>query len=153
MNPTAVRAVIVKALTPYRIAALLLLAMSIGHTAGEMLGTISYGAPADAVFALMKSVHFDFHGSSRSYYDLWLSLGLVTSLFLLLSAIVAWHLAGVRGYEWRVVAPIAWALAVAHFGNALLSCAYSHKGAAVITSAIALLLGIGAHHGRKRSAL
>ncbi len=138
-------------LDAYRIAALLLLVMSIGHTTGEMLAVKSYGPQADAVFASMKSVHFDFFGTSRSYYDFWFSLGLVTSLFLLLSAVVAWQLARASEPQWAVLAPIAWALFGSHVCNAILSWTYSHKGAGLITSTIAVLLGVGALQKARRA--
>ena len=82
----------VKHVTPFRIAAVLLILFCAGHTAGGMLGQKSVGPESDAVFAQMKAVHFAFNGSDCTWYGFWFGFGLTASLFLLLSAIIAWQL-------------------------------------------------------------
>ena len=79
-------------LSPYRIAALLLVLFCAGHTAGGMLSQKSLGPGADAVFAAMKRVQFNFNGSTCTWYGFWFALGLMVSVFLLFSAIAAWQL-------------------------------------------------------------
>ncbi len=133
-----------KYLGPYRIAAYLLVLFCIGHTAGGMLSQKSLGPEADAVFAAMKSVHFTFNGARCSFYGFWFAFGLMVSVFLLFSAVAAWHLGGVAPGQWAAVSPIAWALFASHLGNAYLSWAYFFVGPGVLSTLIALLLGVGA---------
>ena len=132
-----------KYLDAHRLAAVLLLLFCAAHTFGGMSGRGSLG-PGDAVFAQMKSVHFVFNGSDCTFWGFWFGFGLVTSLFLLFSALVSWRLASVAPGDWHVVAPIAWALFASHIANAVLTFRYFFTGAAALASVIALLLGVGA---------
>lgn len=129
----------------YRIAAYLLVVFCAGHTAGGMLAQKSLGAESDAVFSSMKAVHFNFNGADCTWYGFWFAFGLMTSVFLLLSAAVAWTLAGVSPAHWPVVAPIAWGLFVSHVCNAILSWNYFFAGPGVLSSVVAALVGIGAY--------
>lgn len=139
-----------KYLDPHRIAAVLLLLFCAGHTIGGMLGNGSLG-PGDAVFAQMKSVHFTFNGSDSTFYGFWFGLGLITSVFLLFSALVSWRLASVAAGDWHVVTPIAWALFASHVANAVLTLRYFFAGAGFLASLIALLLGVGALRKSRRT--
>lgn len=129
---------------PYRLATYLLVLFCAGHTAGGMLAQKSLGSESDAVFSSMKAVHFDFNGADCTWYGFWFAFGLMTSVFLLFSALVAWTLAGVSPNHWSMVAPIAWALFASHVCNAVLSWRYFFAGPGVFSTAIAALLGIGA---------
>jgi hypothetical protein len=129
--------------SPYRLAAYLLLVFCAGHTAGGMLAQKSLGAQADAVFASMKTVHFQFNGADATWYGFWFGFGLLASVFLLFSAFAAWRLDRVAPAQWPAVAAIAWALAAAHVGNAILSWAYFFAGPGAIATAVALLLVAG----------
>jgi hypothetical protein len=133
-----------KYLGPYRIATYLLLLFCAGHTFGGMLFPKSLGPAADTVFAVMKSVHFDFNGSDCTYYGFWFSFGLTASVFLLFSAAVAWRLADAGPGDWALVSPIAWALFASHVCNTVLSWKYFFVGPGLFSTAITLLLGIGA---------
>jgi hypothetical protein len=137
----------VKYLTPYRLAAYLLTFFCVGHTVGGMLVQKSLGPAADAVFGAMKTVVFDFEGARCSYYGFWFGFGLMVSVFLLLSAIVAWQLDKTDASSWRITAPIAWALFVAHLANAVICWAYFFTGAGILSTLAALLLGLGALRG------
>jgi hypothetical protein len=137
-----------KYLTPFRIAAYLLVLFCAGHTLGGMLAQRSLGLAADAVFASMKAVHFDFNGSTCSWYGFWFGFGLMVSVFLLFSAFVAWRLDAVRPESWPAVSAIAWGLVATYACTAVLSWAYFFAGPAVIATLVTLLLAIGA--SRKR---
>ncbi len=128
----------------YRAAAALLVLFCAGHTAGGMLAQKSVGAAGDAVFAAMKTVHFPFNGASCTWYGFWLGLGLTVSLFLLLSAVIAWRLGDVAAEQWPLVSTIAWALVVAHLGTAVLSWIFFFPGAATLATVITLLLAVAA---------
>ncbi len=129
----------VKYLSPCRIASYLLVLFCAGHTAGGTLSQKSLGPDADSVFAAMKSVHFNFSGSSCTWYGFWFGFGMMVSVFLLWSAIVAWQLDKVRPESWPAVVVVAWALVASHICNAVLSWAYFFAGPGIIATAVALL--------------
>ncbi len=133
-----------KYLSPYRIATYLLLLFFAGHTAGGMLAQKSLGPAADTVFAAMKAVHFDFNGADSTWYGFWFGFGLTASVFLLLSAIVAWQLDKVRPEQWPAVSVIAWALMGSHVCNTVLAWKYFFAGPGVFATIISVLLGLGA---------
>lgn len=132
-------------LSPYRVASYLLLFFSGSHTLGGLLFPPSNGLAADAVLASMKTTHFDFHGSDCTFYGFHMGFGLNVSVYLALSAVIAWTLGdprvaqnpAVRG----VIRPVAWALFVAHMFTAVLSWQYFFKGPGVFSTLITLLLG------------
>lgn len=133
-----------KYLSPYRIASYVLIVFFAGHTGGGMLSQKSLGAESDAVFNTMKTAHFTFNGANCTWYGFWFAFGLTASVFLLLSALVAWQLDKVPPQSWPAVATIAWAVAVANAANAVLTWTYFFTGAALFATAAAVLLAIGA---------
>lgn len=135
--------------TPFRIAAVLLIVFCAGHTAGGMLAQNSSGTEADAVFAQMKAVHFAFQSSDCTWYGFWFGFGMTTSLFLLLSAIIAWQLEKVPPAAWSSVAVIAYSLVAVHAVNTFLSWKYFFIGPAVFSAVITALLAWGT--SRKKS--
>ena len=117
----------------HRAAAALLLLFCAGHTVGSLLGR-SPAPEADVVLETMRTVRFDFHGVSRSFYELFLGHAHLVSLYLAFSALVAWTLSSLEVELWSSVAPIAWGLAVAQILSALVAWAYFFPGPAIITS-------------------
>ena len=75
-----------------RIASVLSLINCIGHTGG-VFSSPRHGAEEIAVLETMKSHHFDVMGSSRSYWDFLFGYGLLTTIALLVQAILFWQLA------------------------------------------------------------
>ncbi|RKH54244.1 hypothetical protein D7X55_10175 [Corallococcus sp. AB049A] len=138
--------------TPFRCATYLLLLYCAAHTAGGMLAQASLGAEADAVFAQMKSVSFDFNGAASTWYGFWFGFGMMVSVFLVLSAVIAWQLDNVPVDSWRAVSGMAWALAVAHAVTALLSWKYFFMGPTVFGIAITLLMAVGTYRKGARAA-
>jgi hypothetical protein len=67
---------------------------------------------ADAVLGLMRSVHFDAQGFTRTYWDFFSAFGLFFSVFLLFAAVLAWLLGGLPAETLARVRSIAWALAI-----------------------------------------
>src|SRR5712692_5094948 len=99
-----------KASLLYRIAAVLLLLFTAGHTFGFRQNNPEWGA--GAVLGLMRSVHFDAQGFTRTYWDFFSAFGFFVSAFLLFSAVLAWLLAGLPPETLARVRSIAWALAI-----------------------------------------
>jgi hypothetical protein len=100
----------VKAPILYRIAAVLLLLFAAGHTFGFRQNVPQWGA--DAVLALMRSVHFDAQGFTRTYWDFFSAFGLFFTVFLLFAAVLAWLMGGLPAETLARVRSIAWALAI-----------------------------------------
>jgi hypothetical protein len=125
----------------YRIAAGLLVFFGITHTYGGILFPPSAGAQSDAVFAAMRSVHFQMLGADVTWRGFHIGLGLDTTIFLLFSAYVAWFLGGLSLRERARLAPLAWAFFLAHLGVAILSWMYFFVPPGVTATIVALLLG------------
>jgi hypothetical protein len=134
----------VKRVTPFRVASVLLAIFCLMHTAGGMLAQKSLGPESDAVFAAMKRVHFSFNGADSSWYGFWFGFGLTASVFLLLSAVIAWQLDHVPAAEWRHVSAIAWSLCASHVVHTVLAWKYFFAGPGVFGIVISVLIAVGA---------
>ncbi len=99
-----------KARVFYRISSVLLVLFAAGHTFGFRQNNPEWGA--EAVLGLMRSVHFDAQGFTRTYWDFFSAFGLFFSVFLLFSAVLAWLLGGFPAETLVRVRSIAWALAI-----------------------------------------
>jgi hypothetical protein len=143
-----------KVFTTFRVAAALALLFCAGHTLGGMLGQKSLGAASDAVFAAMKSTHFDFNGADCTWYGFWFGFGLTVSVFLLLVAAIALTLDRVGPEAWPQVRPLAWALIAAMSANGLVAWRYFFLGPILLSVAIVTLLILGTvRKGRRRPTL
>jgi hypothetical protein len=114
-----------------------------------MLRQKSLGPASDAVFSAMKSVQFTFNGATCTWYGFWFGFGLTASIFLLLSAVIAWQLDCADGASWKLLQPIAWALVVAHVANTALSFAYFFVAPGLFGVAIIVLLAMGSLQKRR----
>ena len=112
-----------KAPVLYRIASVLLLLFAAGHTFGFRQNNPEWGA--DAVVGLMRSVHFDAQGFTRTYWDFFSAFGLFFSVFLVFAAVLAWLLSGFSAETLSRVRSIAWALAICFLTLTILSFGYA----------------------------
>src|SRR2546429_3865996 len=106
----------------YRISSVLLLLFAAGHTFGFRQNNPEWGA--DAVLGLMRSVHFDAQGFTRTYWDFFSAFGLFFSVFLLFAAVLAWLLAWIPAETFGRVSGIAWTLALCFVAHTALSWSY-----------------------------
>ena len=136
--------------TPFRVAAVLLLLFCAGHTAGGMLAQKSMGGASDVVFAQMKAVHFACNGSDCTWYGFWYGFGMTVSVFLLLSAVIAWQLDRVPPTAWKSTAVIAWALIAAHAANTVLSLKFFFMAPTIFSLCVTALLIWGALRAAER---
>ena len=141
-----------KHITAFRSASLLLFIFCLMHTGGGMLAQKSLGPASDAVFDAMKSVHFDFNGADCTWYGFWFGFGLTVSIFLLLSALVAWQFERVPDEHWPSLELISWAFVVSHVGNTVLAWKYFFAGPGVFGTIISLLLAVGTLRRSRRAA-
>jgi hypothetical protein len=128
----------VKAPILYRTSSVLLLLFAAGHTFGFRQNNPEWGA--DSVLALMRSVHFDAQGFSRTYWDFFTAFGLFFSVFLLFAAVLAWLLAGLPPEILLRVRGIAWALAICFVAIAALSWQYAFTIPIVFSAVITVCL-------------
>ena len=126
----------------YRIASVLLVLFAAGHTLGFRQNNPQWGA--DAVLALMRSVHFDAQGFSRTYWDFFSAFGLFFSVFLLFAAVLAWLLSGLPAEILSRVRSIAWALAISFAAITALSCRYAFTLPIVFSALITVVLSAAA---------
>jgi hypothetical protein len=122
----------------YRISSVLLLLFAAGHTFGFRQNNPEWAA--DAVLGLMRSVHFDAQGFTRTYWDFFSAFGLFFSVFLLFAAVLAWLLGGLPPETLSRVRSIAWALAICFVAVTAVSWRYAFTIPIVFSAAITVCL-------------
>ena len=133
----------------YRISSVLLLLFAAGHTFGFRQNNPEWGA--DAVLGLMRSVHFDAQGFTRSYWDFFSAFGLFFTVFLLFAAVLAWLLGGLPAETLERVRSIAWALAICFVAVTALNWRYAFTTPIVFSVLIAVCLTAAAWLSDKTS--
>ena len=133
----------------YRIASVLLVLYALGHTLG-------FRRPADrpdgsTVAALMRSSHVTVQGARRTFWDFYVGFGLFATVFLLLSALLAWQLGGLST-EALAQMPWAatWGLAITFAILTVMTWRYFFVAPVVFSTLVTLFLVIGAWSAGKR---
>ena len=126
----------------YRIAAVLLVLWTIGHTIWFRQGDPQWRA--ESVIALMRSFHFDVMGFSRTYWDFFVGFGFIVSVFLVFAAVLAWHLGGLSQETLRQIPVVTWSLAICFVGTTVLSWMYFFTLPIIFSSVISLCLILAA---------
>jgi hypothetical protein len=129
-----------------RIASILLLLFSIGHTIG--FRQIDPGWGVDALVNSMRTIHFDVQGFQRSYYDFYVGFGLFVTVLLILAAVVCWQLSGLQPAVLNSVKGIAWSLALCFAVIAFLSWRYFFIVPLVFSLLITICLVLAAWFAR-----
>ena len=106
----------------YRIAAVLLLLLSVAHTLGFRQSDPKWGV--DALLVSMRSIHFDVQGFSRTYWDLFVAAGFSVGVFYLFAAILAWQLGGLPAATSALMRGTAWAFALCFAAITVVSWRY-----------------------------
>lgn len=138
-----------KARILFRIASVLLLLFAAGHTFGFRQNNPEWGT--DAVLALMRSVHFDAQGFTRTYWDFFSAFGLFFSVFLLFAAVLAWLLGRLPAESLARVRSIAWALATCFVAITALTLRFAFTTPLVFSTLITVCLTAAAWHSSKPS--
>jgi hypothetical protein len=137
----------VKARILYRVSSVLLLLFAAGHTFGFRQNNPEW--QADAVLGLMRSVHFDAQGFTRTYWDFFSAFGLFFTVFLLFAAVLAWLLAALPAEILARVGNIAWALAICFVAVTALTWRYAFTTPLVFSILITLCLILAAWRSPK----
>jgi hypothetical protein len=127
-----------KASLLYRIASVLLLLFAIGHTLGFRQTDPAWGV--GSLIDLMRSIHFDAQGFSRTYWDFFSAFGFFLSVFLLFAAFLAWQLGGLPAEIFTRMRPTAWALAISFLAVTALSFKYAFTTPIILSAMIAICL-------------
>ena len=127
-----------KAPVLYRISSVLLLLFTAGHTFGFRQNNPEWGV--DTVLELMRSVHFNAQGFTRTYWDFFNAFGLFFSVFLLFAAVLAWLLGRLPAETLVRVRSIAWALAICFVAITALSWIYAFTTPIVFSTLITVCL-------------
>ena len=122
----------------YRISSVLLVLFAAGHTFGFRQNNPAWGA--DAVLELMRSVHFDAQGFTRTYWDFFTAFGLFFSVFLLFAAVLAWQLGRLPAETLARVRSIAWAPAICFAAITVVSWRYAFTIPIVFSTLITVCL-------------
>jgi hypothetical protein len=133
----------------YRIAAVLLLLFAVGHTLGFRQSDPAWGV--DTLLGLMRSVHFDVQGFSRTYWELFLAAGFSVGVFYLFAAILAWQLGGLPQENLAAMRVTAWALALCFAAITVVSCRYLFILPIVFSAVITACLSAAAWLSAKRT--
>src|SRR5262249_8663108 len=127
-----------KASLLYRIAAVLLLLFSIGHTLGFRQSDPEWGV--DALLRSMRSIRFEVQGFSRTYWDLFVAAGFAVGVFYLFAAILAWQLGSVTSETLAALRITAWALAACFAAVTFVTWKYLFLIPLILSTAITLCL-------------
>lgn len=111
-----------KASTFYRIAAVLLLLFTVGHTIGFRQSDPKWGI--DSLLASMHSIHFEALGFNRTYWDFFVGAGLQVSVLLLFATILAWQLGRLPANTLALMQGTAWAFALCFAAITIVSWRY-----------------------------
>ena len=133
----------------YRIAAVLLLLFTVGHTLGFQQSDPSWGV--DSLLGLMRSSRFEVQGFTRSYWDLFLAAGFSVGAFYLFSAVLAWQLASLPAETLAGMRLSVWAFALCFAVIALVSFRYLFVIPIVFSVLVTACLIAGAWLSTRRS--
>ena len=132
-----------RSLDPFRLAAIVLVLYTAGHTLGAVIETPHFGLASDGVVTLMKSVRFTAQSADCTWYGFYRGFGIIVSIFFVLSAVMAWTLGGTGPRERRALAPLAWSLFVAHAATMAVAWIDFFPASEIFATVVTLLLGYG----------
>jgi hypothetical protein len=138
-----------KASLLYRISAVLLALFAVAHTAGFTQSDPAWGV--DTVLALMRSVHFEVQGFSRTYWDVFLAAGFSVGVFYFFAAILAWQLAGIPAGTLAGMRVIVWAFVLCFAAITVVSWRYLFTIPIVFSGVITVCLAAAAWRSARSS--
>jgi hypothetical protein len=131
-----------KASILYRIAAVLLLLLAVGHTLGFRDSDPQWGV--DALLRSMRSIHFDVQGFNRTYWDFFVAAGFSVGVLYLFTAILAWQLGALPASTLTLMRGTSWAFALCFAAITVVSWRYLFIIPIAFSIAITLCLAAAA---------
>jgi hypothetical protein len=104
----------------YRTAAVLILLLGVGHSAGYPWSDPAWGVDLHTI----QTSRFDVLGFSRTYWDFYVGFGLSVGVLLAPIAILTWQLGSVPMQAWPALRGMAWTLALCFAGLTVLDWMY-----------------------------
>ena len=124
-----------------RIASVLTLVHAALHTIGGVFGGAAPGVQ-QATVAVMKANEFAVMGATRSYWDFYMGLGLVVSVFLTVEGVVFWQLGSLAKTDALRLRPVLATFLVGYLCAAVVSYRYFFAAPVITEILIALCLGL-----------
>jgi hypothetical protein len=78
----------------------------------------------ETVLGLMRSIHFEVQGFSRSYWDLFVAAGFSVGVFYAFAAVLAWQLGALSAETLAVMRITVWGLALCFAASTVVSWRY-----------------------------
>jgi hypothetical protein len=133
-----------------RIASVLTLVHAALHTIGGVFGGAAPGVQ-QATVAAMKANEFAVMGAMRSYWDFYMGLGLVVSVFLTIEAVVFWQLGSMAKIDALQLRPVLATFLAGYLGAAVVSYRYFFVAPVITEILIALCLGLAIVAAKQRA--
>ena len=124
----------------YRIAAVLFVIFAAGHTGG-FLRFRPASPEGRAVWDSMNTVRVQLGRGSFTYGGFYVGFGLYNTVFLLFSAVLAWHLSHVAATTPQAIGLLGWAFCATQVAGAVLCWIYFAPPPVILSVVIAVCLG------------
>ena len=131
----------------YRSASGLLILFALGHQLGFRRTDPNWGV--DSVVEVMKSVHFQVDGMSRSYWDFFSGFGFFITVLLVFVAVLSWQLGGLSKEMLQSLMLVRWTLALSFVVIAFLNWRYFFIVPLAFSALVAVCLLVAAWRGRE----
>ena len=125
-----------------RIASVLLVLFSIGHTVGFSQSDPKWGV--DTLLGSMRTTHFDIMGFNRSYWDFFLAAGYTVGVLYLFAAVLAWQLGSLPPATLALMRGVLWGFTLCFAAIAVLSWRYLFVIPIAFSTTITLCLAAAA---------
>jgi hypothetical protein len=132
----------------YRISSVLILLFAIGHTLGFRKTDPSWGV--DETLATLKQTTFVLQGFHRNYYSFYVGSGLFVTVFMVLTAVIAWELGRLTGAVLAQLPWLTWGLALGYAGSLVISLRYFFMAPVIFSALIFLCLAAAAAVARRQ---
>src|SRR6516164_8739032 len=121
-----------------RIAAVVLLLFTVGHT----MGGLQHWSPMgdNEVLRQMTAVRFDTMGASRTYLDFFMGFGWSISIMMLMQTVLLWQLARLAGTNSAAVRPMIVVFALATLASGVIAWRFIFPVPALFSGALLITL-------------
>jgi hypothetical protein len=126
----------------YRIAAVLLILFAVAHTFGTLIASPPTPEAAGLRDNMNKSFAVD--GKSYSYGNFYKGLAICITVYLLLLAFLAWHMAGTAARHPDAIGGLGWAFCAAKIATTIVAGVYIAAAPMITSALVALVLGLAA---------